>query len=63
MLFWGQKCSKVFIHFKGPLILDDNVKDDYINIRKAEEIKEKFKSDLGETIKGKPEHQKSKKVQ
>ena len=45
------------------MILDDNVKDGYINIRKAEEIKEKFKSDLSEIIKGKPEDQKTKKVQ
>ena len=51
------------MHFKGPLILDDNVKNGYIDVRNAEEIKEKFKSDLGETIKEKPEHQKSKKVQ
>ena len=39
--------------FKGPLILYNYIKNGYINIPKAEEIQEKFKSDLNEITKEK----------
>ena len=41
-----KSAPKYFISFKGPLILYDNIKNGYMNFKKAEEIQEEFKFDL-----------------